>query len=58
MKDKDREKEIREPFCVSDKDGNVYINAAELRHVLTYLGEKLTDEVNKMLKEADIDGDD
>ena len=33
--------------------------AAELRHVLTSIGEKLTDEeVDEMIKEADIDGDD
>ena len=41
-----------------DKDGNGLINAAELRHVMTNLGEKLTDhEVDEMMKEADIDGD-
>merc|ERR1712002_282540 len=27
-----------------DKDGNGYISSAELRHLLTHLGEKLTDE--------------
>ena len=41
-----------------DKDGNGYISAAELRHVMTNLGEKLTDEeVDEMIREADIDGD-
>lgn len=53
-----------------DKDGNGYISAAELRHVflfialvftlqvMTNLGEKLTDEeVDEMIKEADVDGD-
>lgn len=40
------------------KDGNGYISAAELRHVMTNLGEKLTDEeVDEMIREADIDGD-
>ena len=29
---------------VFDKDGNGFISAAELRHVMTNLGEKLTDE--------------
>ena len=46
--------------CVSvfDKDGNGFISAAELRHVMTNLGEKLTDEeVDEMIREADIDGD-
>lgn len=41
-----------------DRDGNGLISAAELRHVMTNLGEKLTDdEVDEMIREADIDGD-
>jgi len=33
-----------------DKDGNGYISSAELRHLLTHLGEKLTDdEVEQLL---------
>ena len=47
-------------YCcrVFDKDGNGFISAAELRHVMTNLGEKLTDdEVDDMIKEADLDGD-
>nr|AFC41207.1 YC3.6 [Binary expression vector YC3.6-C] len=58
MKDTDSEEEIREAFRVFDKDGNGYISAAQLRHVMTNLGEKLTDEeVDEMIREADIDGD-
>ena len=58
MKDADSEDEIKEAFKVFDKDGNGYISAAELRHVMTNLGEKLTDdEVDEMIREADIDGD-
>ena len=58
MKDVDSEEEIREAFRVFDKDGNGFISAAELRHVMTNLGEKLTDEeVDEMIREADIDGD-
>ncbi|XP_033018426.1 uncharacterized protein LOC117054078 [Lacerta agilis] len=54
----DSEEEIREAFRVFDKDGNGYISTAELRHVMTNLGEKLTDEeVDEMIKEADVDGD-
>ena len=41
-----------------DKDGNGFITAAELRYVMTNLGEKMSDdEVNDMLAEADTDGD-
>ena len=58
MKDTDSEEEIREAFRVFDKDGNGFISAAELRHVMTNLGEKLTDEeVDEMIREADMDGD-
>ena len=58
MKDTDSEEEIKEAFKVFDKDGNGFISAAELRHVMTNLGEKLTDEeVDEMIREADIDGD-
>ena len=38
MKDTDSEEEIREAFRVFDKDGNGFISAAELRHVMTNLG--------------------
>lgn len=71
MQDTDTEEEIREAFKVFDKDGNGFISAAELRHVMTNLGEKLTDEeVDEMIRfvlfdfflsyfyrEADVDGD-
>ena len=58
MKDTDSEEEIVEAFKVFDKDGNGFISAAELRHVMTNLGEKLTDEeVDEMIREADVDGD-
>merc|ERR1712122_291430 len=51
MKDTDSEEEIREAFRVFDKDGNGFISAAELRHVMTNLGEKLTDEeVDEMIR--------
>ena len=58
MKDTDTEEELLEAFKVFDRDGNGLISAAELRHVMTQLGEKLTDdEVEEMIKEADNDGD-
>lgn len=41
-----------------DRNGDGYISAPELRLVMTNLGEKLTDEeVDDMIREADLDGD-
>ena len=58
MKDTDSEEELKEAFKVFDKHGNGFISASELRHVMTNLGEKLTDEeVDEMIREADVDGD-
>lgn len=42
MRDTDSEEEIKEAFKVFDKDGNGYISAAELRHVMTNLGVYMT----------------
>ncbi|ORY22500.1 hypothetical protein BCR39DRAFT_551441 [Naematelia encephala] len=58
MADTDTEEEIKEAFKVFDKDGNGYISSAELKHVMTNLGEKLSDaEISEMIREADKDGD-
>ena len=58
IKDIDSEDELQEAFKIFDKDGNGLISAAELRHVMTNLGEKLSDEeVDEMIREADLDGD-
>lgn len=58
MKDTDSEEEIREAFKVFDRDNNGFISSQELRHVMTSIGEKLTDEeVDMMIKEADANGD-
>ncbi|CAD6236292.1 unnamed protein product [Miscanthus lutarioriparius] len=57
-KDTESEEELREAFRVFDKDQNGFISAVELRHVMTNLGEKLSDEeVSEMIREADVDGD-
>ena len=54
----DSEEEMREAFKVFDKDGDGFISAAELRYAMINLGEKLTDEeVDEMVREADLDGD-
>ncbi|PSR92769.1 Calmodulin-like protein [Actinidia chinensis var. chinensis] len=58
MKETDAEEELKEAFKVFDKDQNGYISATELRQVMINLGEKLSDEeVDQMIKEADLDGD-
>lgn len=58
MKDTDSGEEIREAFHEFDKNGNGSISVEELHHVMTNLGEKLTDEeVDEMIREADINGD-
>ncbi len=41
-----------------DTDGDGFIDASELRHLLTNLGEKLSEvEVDEMIHEVDMDGD-
>ncbi|KAJ2492721.1 hypothetical protein IWW37_001167 [Coemansia sp. RSA 2050] len=56
--DNNEEEELKEAFRVFDKDDNGFISAAELRHALTNLGEKLTqEEVDEMIQEADVNGD-
>ena len=51
--------EIIESFEVFDRDGNGFISAAELRHVMTNLGEKLTDEfLSLMASKMDTDTED
>lgn len=52
------ETELKEAFNVFDKDGNGTISAAELLTTMKELGEVITDEeINLMIKEADLDGD-
>ena len=40
MRDTDSAEELKEAFKVFDKDGNGFVSASELRHVMTNLGEK------------------
>ena len=52
----DREVAIRDAFQTFDRDGNGLINATELRHVMTNIGEKLTEqEVDEMIREFEVD---
>jgi calmodulin len=54
----DSASEIKEAFKVFDRDGTGLIPVGALRHVLTSLGERLTDEeLNDMIREAHVDGD-
>mmetsp|Transcript_55553 Transcript_55553/g.162359 ORF Transcript_55553/g.162359 Transcript_55553/m.162359 type:complete len:277 (+) Transcript_55553:113-943(+) len=57
-KDTDTEEELIEAFKAFDRDGSGFISAAEMRHVMTNLGEKISDEeMDEMMREADVDGD-
>ena len=58
MRDSDCEDVIREAFRLFDDNGDGFISASELRHVVTNLGEKLTnEEIEEMIRDADVDGD-
>ncbi|XP_031628406.1 calmodulin-A-like isoform X4 [Contarinia nasturtii] len=58
MKVAEGEDELKEAFRVFDKNNDGLISSTELRHVMTNLGERLSDEeVDDMIKEADSDGD-
>ncbi|XP_066264508.1 calmodulin-beta-like [Branchiostoma lanceolatum] len=49
---------ISEAFRVFDTNGDGFLSAEELRHVMTCLGQQLTDEdVEDMVRLADKDGD-
>lgn len=51
-------KEITDAFKMFDRNGDGVISAAELRQVMTNMGQKLSDkDVDSMIKEADMDGD-
>ncbi|XP_047503288.1 calmodulin-A-like isoform X4 [Pieris napi] len=58
MRGGDGEDELREAFRVFDKNNDGLISSVELRHVMTNLGERLSEEeVDDMIREADLDGD-
>ncbi|XP_048478432.1 calmodulin-A isoform X2 [Plutella xylostella] len=58
MRGADGEHELREAFRVFDKNNDGLISSVELRHVMTNLGERLSEEeVDDMIREADLDGD-
>jgi len=52
------DEEIYEAFVAFDLDKNNFVGAAEIRHVLTNIGETVTDEeVDEMIRMVDKDGD-
>jgi calmodulin len=57
MLDTEPEDEIRVAFKVFDNDGDGFISKAELRHVMSNLGERLSDEeIDDMIREAELGG--
>ncbi|XP_045187366.1 calmodulin-like [Mercenaria mercenaria] len=58
LQETEPEEQLREAFKVFDKDGNGKLNAAELKHTMTNLGERLSKEdIDYMVKMADVTGD-
>jgi hypothetical protein len=58
VQDTDSHDELREAFKAFDRNGDDIIDAAELRLVMSKLGEQLTDaEIDEMIQTADRDGD-
>ena len=54
--DVDTELEIQEALKVFDREGAGLLPVAELKHILTNIGEKMSDdEVDEMLRDAKID---
>jgi calmodulin len=52
------EEEVIRAFETFDKDKNGYLTIDELRHILTTLGDKFTDEeVDEIFREADVNRD-
>jgi calmodulin len=52
------EDDIKKAFALFDLDKNGYIGAAELRHILIFMGEHVTDEeVDMMISMLDMNGE-
>ncbi|XP_005113254.1 calmodulin [Aplysia californica] len=53
---KDYSRQLEEAFKTVDKEGSGFVMATELRHLLTNMGDRLSDEdFNGLLEELDID---
>ena len=57
MKDSDTQEELKEAFKVFDKNNDGYLSLRELTHLITNLGERMSeDEVEAMCQAAGIGG--
>ena len=57
-KDLDNSVELKEAFKIFDRDGDGFVDAKELMHVVTLYGDKLSqEEAEELLREADQNGD-
>jgi Ca2+-binding EF-hand superfamily protein len=55
---KDTQQNLQEAFEIFDSENNGYINVPEFRHILTNLGEKLTnDEIDNIIIQLDINNE-
>ena len=58
LDDTDSEEEIGAAFAVFDRDGSGTISTSDFRHIMSNLGERLTDdEMEEMMREANVDAD-
>ena len=57
LKDLDLEEEMKDAFKVFDKDGNKVLTAHEMRQIFMGMKEVAENEIELMIKEADLDGD-
>lgn len=57
MKEPELDEEMKEAFAVFDKDGNKVITSHEMRAVFSNIKDIPEEDVEEMIKEADIDGD-
>lgn len=49
------EENLKDAFQLFDQDQDDFIGPSDLRHIMTNLGEKITDEdIDEMIREADL----
>ena len=58
MSENPNKQDLYDAFRFFDRDGNGFISLAELRYVMTKMGQEIAnEEFEQMIKEADLDGD-